>query len=88
VTGRYPDLLYAPIEVKGDAEVHALSRCQMILVDAKARAIAEFERALAGRTREEMRHRLAAKPRLRKATGYIAHRDWVGTAANLIANLA
>ena len=24
VIGKYPDLLYAPIEVKGDAEVHAL----------------------------------------------------------------
>ena len=24
VLGKYPDLLYAPIEIKGDAEVHAL----------------------------------------------------------------
>ena len=38
VIGKYPDLLYAPIEVKGDAEVHALSRCQMILTEAKKRA--------------------------------------------------
>jgi len=28
--------LYAPIEIKGDAEVHALSRCQMILTEAKS----------------------------------------------------
>jgi predicted nucleotide-binding protein (sugar kinase/HSP70/actin superfamily) len=88
VIGRYPDLLYAPIEVKGDAEVQALSRCQMILADAKARALDEFGRALAGRTPEEIRRQLAAKPRLRKATGYIAHRGWVGTAANLVANLS
>ncbi len=46
VLGRYPDLLYAPIEVKGDAEVHALSRCQMILTEAKRRAQHEFETAL------------------------------------------
>ena len=45
VIGRYPDLLYAPIEVKGDAEVHALSRCQMILTEAKKRAHSEFEEA-------------------------------------------
>ena len=44
VQGNIPDLLYAPIEVKGDAEVHALSRCQMILTEAKKRAQAEFER--------------------------------------------
>ena len=43
VVGKYPDLLYAPIEVKGDAEVHALSRCQMILTEAKKRVQAEFE---------------------------------------------
>ena len=46
VLGKYPDLLYAPIEVKGDAEVHALSRCQMILTEAKKRAQSEFEAAL------------------------------------------
>ena len=47
VLGKYPDLLYAPIEIKGDAEVHALSRCQMILTEAKKRAQSEFEAALA-----------------------------------------
>src|SRR5262249_53932081 len=46
VLGRYPDLLYAPLEIKGDAEVHALSRCQMILTEAKKRAQREFEEAL------------------------------------------
>ena len=38
VVGKHPDLLYAPLEIKGDAEVHALSRCQMILTEAKKRA--------------------------------------------------
>jgi predicted nucleotide-binding protein (sugar kinase/HSP70/actin superfamily) len=88
VTGRYPDLLYAPIEIKGDSEVHALSRCQMILADAKARAAAEFEQALVGRTRDEIRDRLRRRPHLTKATGSVAQRGWVGTAANLVANLA
>ena len=35
VIAKHPDLLYAPLEIKGDAEVHALSRCQMILTEAK-----------------------------------------------------
>ena len=57
VLGRYPDLLYAPIEIKGDAEVHALSRCQMILTEAKKRAQSEFVEALAktGLTVEKIR---------------------------------
>src|SRR6185295_2321665 len=46
VTGKYPDLLYAPLEIKGDAEVHALSRCQMILTEAKKRAQREYEEVL------------------------------------------
>ena len=46
VIGKYPDLLYAPLEIKGDAEVHALSRCQMILTEARKRAQREFEDAL------------------------------------------
>ena len=46
VLGKYPDLLYAPLEIKGDAEVHALSRCQMILTEAKKRAQREFDEAL------------------------------------------
>src|ERR1041385_3570893 len=46
VLGAYPELLYAPIEVKGDAEGHALSRCQMILTEAKKRAQQEFDTVL------------------------------------------
>ena len=46
VIGKHPDLLYAPIEIKGDAEVHALSRCQMILTEAKKRADREYVEAM------------------------------------------
>ncbi len=46
VIGKYPEILYAPLEIKGDAEVHALSRCQMILTEAKKRAQREFDEAL------------------------------------------
>ena len=67
VTGKYPDLLYAPIEVKGDAEVHALSRCQMILTEAKKRAQAEFEEVMkkTGLTMEAI-HEYEKRQNLRK----------------------
>lgn len=89
--GAHPDLLYAPVEIKGDAEVHALSRCQMILHEARRRAQAEFDAALAetGLTLEEARARLARHPHLRKAGHRIPHGGRAaGTAANLVHHLA
>jgi predicted nucleotide-binding protein (sugar kinase/HSP70/actin superfamily) len=90
VLGDHPDLLYAPIEVKGDAEVHALSRCQMILTEAKKRANAEFEQALeiSGLTLDAARQRLAGDARLRRATFRVPHRGAAGQGANLLLHLA
>ena len=90
VQGRYPDLLYAPIEIKGDAEVHALSRCQMILTDAKKRAQSEFVEALAktGMTVEKIREIEAKRPEVKKATYRIPHLGYASTAANYVLHLA
>jgi hypothetical protein len=90
VVGKYPDLLYAPIEVKGDAEVHALSRCQMILTEAKKRAQAEFDGAMeqTGLTVEAIRRFEDAHPEVRRATYRVPHRGFCGTAANYVAHLA
>ncbi len=90
VLGKHPDLLYAPLEIKGDAEIHALSRCQMVLTDAKKRAQAEFEAALeaSGLTVEAARARLDATPRLKKATYRVPRHGWVGGGANLLSQLA
>jgi predicted nucleotide-binding protein (sugar kinase/HSP70/actin superfamily) len=90
VIGKYPDLLYAPIEIKGDSEVHALSRCQMILTEAKKRAQGEFEEVLerTGLTLDEARERLAQRPELRKATHKVPHRGVAGTGANTVLALA
>jgi predicted nucleotide-binding protein (sugar kinase/HSP70/actin superfamily) len=90
VLGKYPDLLYAPIEVKGDSEVHALSRCQMILTEAKKRAKAEFEAALekSGLTVDQIRKYEAKHPELRSATYKVPHRGNAGTAANYVMHLA
>jgi predicted nucleotide-binding protein (sugar kinase/HSP70/actin superfamily) len=89
VVGKYPDLLYAPLEIKGDAEVHALSRCQMILTEAKKQAKAEFEEALSktGLTMNSARSRLDERPHMKKATYRVPHQGRVGTAANLVAHL-
>jgi predicted nucleotide-binding protein (sugar kinase/HSP70/actin superfamily) len=90
VMGKFPELLYAPIEVKGDAEVHALSRCQMILTEAKKRAQAEFEEALAatGLTADRIREWEARHPEVRRATYRVPPRGCCGTAANYVHHLA
>ena len=90
VLGKYPDLLYAPLEIKGDAEVHALSRCQMILTEAKKRAQKEYEGVLerTGIAPEKARAYLDAHPEMKKATYRIPHDGVAGTAANLIVHLS
>src|SRR2546428_1318354 len=91
VIGKYPDLLYAPLEIKGDAEVHALSRCQMILTEAKKRAQREFDDVLArtGLSVDEVRAYLHAHPEMKKATYRIPHHGTAaGTAAKLVLHVA
>jgi predicted nucleotide-binding protein (sugar kinase/HSP70/actin superfamily) len=91
VVGKYPDLLYAPLEIKGDAEVHALSRCQMILTEAKKRAQREFDDALAstGLTPEEARAYVDAHPEMKTAAYRVPHDGRAaGTAARLILHIA
>ena len=90
VLGRYPDLLYAPIEIKGDSEVHALSRCQMILTEAKRRAQAEFEETLekTGLTLEAVRKYEERHPEVRRATYRIPHLGFAGTTTNYLLHLA
>jgi predicted nucleotide-binding protein (sugar kinase/HSP70/actin superfamily) len=90
VLGQYPDLLYAPIEVKGDAEVHALSRCQMVLTEAKKRAQEEMAEAevLAGLSLEAARRRAQARSDVRRATHLIPHAGCAGAAASTLLYLA
>jgi len=90
VLGDYPDLLYAPIEIKGDAEVHAYSRCQMILTEAKRRAKEEFEEVLerTGLTVEDIRNFEEDHPELRRATYKVPHYGYAGTASNYAMHIA
>src|SRR5213082_3600353 len=91
VIGKYPEILYAPLEIKGDAEVHALSRCQMILTEAKKRAQKELDEALTSTelSLEQVRTYLQAHPEMKKATYAIPHDGTAaGTAAKLVLHVA
>ena len=91
VIGRHPDLLYAPLEIKGDAEVHALSRCQMILTEAKKRAQREFDEVLArtGLTVDEVRDYAERHPEMKRATYHVPHTgEAAGTAARFVLHVA
>jgi predicted nucleotide-binding protein (sugar kinase/HSP70/actin superfamily) len=90
VLGKHPDLLYAPLEIKGDAEVHALSRCQMILTEAKKRALREYEGVLEriGMTETQVREAIDARPELARATYRVPRYGVAGTAANLALHVA
>src|SRR5205814_8211331 len=90
VIGKYPDLLYAPPEIKGDAEVHALSRCQMILTEAKKRAQREFDEALqsTGLSVEQVRAYVNTHPAMKQATYRVPHDGCISTGANYVLHLA
>lgn len=90
VLGRYPDMLYAPLEIKGDAEVHAMSRCQMVLTEARRRAQREFEEVLeqTGLDTDAIRERLEALPAAKRADWRVPRCGATGTAANLVLHLS
>lgn len=89
VLGRHPDLLYAPLEIKGDAEVHALSRCQMVLTEARRRAQREYEEALeqTGLSTERARERLSDLPGATSAGSPVPRMGATGVAANMVLRL-
>src|SRR3990170_3623018 len=87
VIGKHPDLLYAPLELKGDSEVHALSRCQMILTEAKKRAQREYDSVLERirLTPEQVESRVTAA--MRRSTYPVPRLGAAGTAANFALHL-
>jgi predicted nucleotide-binding protein (sugar kinase/HSP70/actin superfamily) len=87
VMAHYRDTLYLPIETSPDGELEAHSRVQVALLDAKARAQAEFDEALAGTglRLEDVRAYVDSHPDLRRATYHVPHRPGVaGTAASFV----
>jgi predicted nucleotide-binding protein (sugar kinase/HSP70/actin superfamily) len=87
VTSRYRDMIYLPIETSGEGEVNAHSRVQMALGEAKSKAKAEFQQALAttGRRIDDIRAFAAQHSELNTPLYRVPHRQGVaGVAANFI----
>ena len=84
---RYPEVSFLPIETSGDGEIHAYSRVQMALSEARSKASHEFERALrsAHHSLDEIREFVALHAELRHPLYPIPRRaDIVSTAANFL----
>jgi hypothetical protein len=87
VTSHHKDMIFVPVETSGDGDVHAHSRAQMALADAKVKARNEFEKALesTGRSLDEIREYISEHPELRQPLRTLPHYDGIaGTAANAI----
>jgi predicted nucleotide-binding protein (sugar kinase/HSP70/actin superfamily) len=74
VTAHHPGILFLPIETAGDGGIHAYSRVQMTLAEAKKRARMEYEQALSESllSTEAMHEFLARHPEVRNPF----HRFW------------
>jgi predicted nucleotide-binding protein (sugar kinase/HSP70/actin superfamily) len=87
VVARYPEMIFLPIETAGEGEVHAHSRVQMALSEAKSKARAEFERCLeaSGARLDDIREYVQEHAELRSALYRFPTREGIaGTAANFI----
>jgi hypothetical protein len=81
------DLLFLAVETAADGELAAHSRVQMALLDARARAQAEFARVLGetGRTLDDIRAYASRHPHLRRALHPVPRVPGVaGTAARFV----
>jgi predicted nucleotide-binding protein (sugar kinase/HSP70/actin superfamily) len=91
VCAQHPDLLFLPVETSAEGEVHALSRVQMALGDARRRARAEFEGVLAeaGVEIRRVREYVAQHRALRRPFYQWPRKPGVaGTAASFVAHIA
>lgn len=91
VVERYPEMLFVSVETAGEGEINALSRIEMGLAEARARARAEFDRVLAetGKRLEDVRAFVAAHPVLRSALYPVPRFPGIaGTAANFVRHVS
>jgi predicted nucleotide-binding protein (sugar kinase/HSP70/actin superfamily) len=79
VTGRYPEMIYLPIETSGEGAIHGHSRAQMALAEARMRARDEFEAVIEqrGRSVEELRGYVAAHPEMGRALYRFPRREGI-----------
>jgi predicted nucleotide-binding protein (sugar kinase/HSP70/actin superfamily) len=90
VVNRFKDIIFLPIETSGEGEINAHSRAQMTLGEAKAKAKAEFQEALAhtGRSLEEIRDFVAQHPELRRPFYQVPRNGTAGVAANFVLHVS
>ena len=91
VVNRYPEMIFLPIETSGEGEINALSRVQMALTEAKAKARAEFDHCLqrAGVPLGEIRSYVDRHPELRSPLYRVPRDSGVaGVAANFVLHVA
>lgn len=91
LAGHYPGLLFLSIETSGDGEINALSRVQMVLAEARAKARTEFEHAIstAGFALEDIERYVSNRRELRQPlTPLRMHKGIAGTGAAFVTNVA
>lgn len=91
VAAKVKNVLFLPIETAAEGELHAHSRVQMVLVEARERAEEEFDRALAstGRKLNEIRRYVEDHPDLRNPFHHVPPNPGVaGVAANFVLHVS
>jgi predicted nucleotide-binding protein (sugar kinase/HSP70/actin superfamily) len=91
VVNRFPEMIFLPIETSGEGEINAHSRMQMALGEAKIKAKAEFEQALAatGKTLDEIKAYSAEHRQLRSPFYPVPRRRGIaGVAANFVLHVS
>jgi len=91
VVNRFKDMNFLPIETSGEGENNAHSRVQMALGEAKAKAKAEFQEALAksGRSMEEIRAFAVNHHELRQPQYKVPRHPGIpGVAANFVLHVS
>jgi predicted nucleotide-binding protein (sugar kinase/HSP70/actin superfamily) len=91
VVNRFPEMIFLPIETSGEGEINAHSRMQMALGEAKIKAKAEFEQALAstGKKLDEVKAYAAEHRQLRSPFYPVPRRRGItGVAANFVLHVS
>jgi predicted nucleotide-binding protein (sugar kinase/HSP70/actin superfamily) len=91
VAAKVKNVLFLPIETAAEGELHAHSRVQMVLVEARERAEQEFDQALAstGRKLNEIRRYVDEHPELRSPFHRVPASPRVaGVAANFVLHVS
>jgi predicted nucleotide-binding protein (sugar kinase/HSP70/actin superfamily) len=91
VISKHKNMIFLPVETSGEGEVDAHSRVQMALGEAKAKAKAEFQEALAstGKRIEDIRAFAARHSELSRPLYHVPHHPGIaGVAANFVLHVS